>query len=115
MTLESRANTNTIRPAASRHRPDTLPAPFGGIDVYAIEWRGFAGLLDSWITAPTFPHTHYLAPSDYQQVFDYIFLQLGRLRKRHIAVIVSDTGDGDERDEIRLIHHNGNKFKIRPI
>lgn len=111
---ESRANTNTLPPATPRHRPAWPPAPFGGIDPHAVDWRGFTGLLESWITAPTFTHTHYLTPSDYHQVFDYIFLQLGHLRKRKIAVIVTDTGDGDERDEIRLIHDN-KKFKIRPI
>lgn len=39
---------------------------------------------------------------------------LGRLRKRMIAVRISDTGGGDTKDEIRLIHNN-KKFRIRPI
>lgn len=114
MTIESRANISTITPAAPRHVQDAPPAPFGGIDINGHDWRGFAGLLDTWIAAPTFNHTHYLAQAEYRQVFDYIFLMLGRLRKRLIAVVVNDTGAGDEKDEIRLIYDN-KKFKIRPI
>lgn len=73
------------------------------------------GMLDLWIKSdPKFNHTHYLASADYCRVFDYIFLQLGQMRKRHIAVIVNDTSVGDHRDEIRLIHLS-KKFKIRPI
>lgn len=115
MTIESRANINTITPTTHTKAPNASPAPFGGIDANGHDWRGFAGLLDSWMAAPNFDHTHYLAQDDYRQVFDYIFLMLGRLRKRLIAVIVSDTGAGDEKDEIRLIHHQNKKFKIRPL
>lgn len=78
------------------------------------EWAGFTGLLEAWITAPTINHTHYLDATDYAQAFPHIFLMLGRLRKRLIAVRIQDTGGGDDRDEIRLITHNS-KFKIRPI
>lgn len=85
----------------------------GGISKQT-DWDGFAALLDTWIAAPTFNHTHYLTQADYRQVFDYIFLMLGRLRKRLIAVVVNDTGAGDEKDEIRIIYDN-KKFKIRPI
>ena len=78
------------------------------------DWHGFTGLLDSWIKSPTFTHTHYLAPDDYRMAFDHVFLMLGTLRKRMIAIIINDTGGGDDKDEIRLIHQNI-KFKIRPL
>lgn len=111
MTIESRANT----PSVHSHAQDGPPAPFGGIDIYGHDWRGFAGLLDTWIATANFNHTHYLTQADYRQVFDYIFLMLGRLRKRLIAVVVNDTGAGDEKDEIRLIAADNKKFKIRPL
>lgn len=79
-----------------------------------VEWRGFTGMLDAWIHQPTFNHTHYLAPDEYRQAFDYIFLMLGHLRQHLIAVRITDTGASDDKDEIRLIHDN-TKFKIRPI
>lgn len=78
------------------------------------EWYGFTGLLESWIESPSFTHTHHLEADDYRQVFDHIFLMIGRLRKKIIAVRVSDTGAGDERDEIRLLSPT-RKFIIRPI
>lgn len=78
------------------------------------EWDGFAGMLEYWIKAPQFSHTHYLDTTDYAQAFPHIFLMLGRLRKRLIAVRVQDTGAGDDKDEIRLIADD-KKFKIRPI
>lgn len=78
------------------------------------EWQGFTGILDRWIQSPQFNHTHYLASGDYCQAFDHIFLMLGRLRKRMIAVRISDTAGGDTKDEIRLIAAKC-KFKIRPI
>lgn len=78
------------------------------------EWRGFTGFLDSWVKSPKFNHIHYLAPDDYAQAFDYIFLSLGRLRKHLITIKVTDTGDGDIKDEITLIN-NSKKFRIRPI
>ena len=114
MTIESRANIDTSHPAAPGHMTEAYTPAFVGIDANARDWRGFAGLLDTWIAAPTFNHTHYLAQAEYRQVFDYLFLMLGRLRKRLIAVVVNDTGAGDEKDEIRLIYDN-KKFKIRPI
>lgn len=105
MKIESAATTKYALPI---HKP---PLPF--VDV-VIEWRGFTGLLESWIQRPEFTHTHYLAPDDYRQAFDHVLLMLGRLRKRLIAVRITDTGAGDERDEIRLVAPNF-KFKIRPV
>ena len=78
------------------------------------EWEGLTAYLDTWINAPQFNHTHYLDHTDYNQAFDYIFLMIGRLRKRLIVVRVSATGGGDDKDEIRLIAAD-KKFKIRPI
>lgn len=108
--IESKA-TATIA-AASPPAPD--PGQQFAFITPRQEWHGFTAILDRWIASPQFNHTHYLANGDYSQAFDHIFLMLGRLRKRMIAVRISDTGGGDTKDEIRLIHNN-KKFRIRPI
>lgn len=80
-----------------------------------LDWPGFTGLLAAWIKNPAFTHTHYLTDTDYQEAFDYIFLQIAALRKKLITVDITDTGDGDEIDQITLTHTSKKKFKIRPI
>lgn len=111
MTLESSANTDTPHLALSA----AMPAPFPGIDLHRHDWRGFTGMLDTWIKAPRFNHTHYLTPDDYREVFDYLHLMLGRLRRQIIRLRITDTGDGDETDQITLTSYNSKRFKIRPI
>lgn len=105
--LEHAAILSPIEEQAAERFAFITPAP-------ATDWAGFTGLLDSWIDGPKFNHTHYLDAHDYHQAFYHVFLMVGRLRKRLIAVIINDTGAGDHRDEIRLVAGNM-KFKIRPI
>lgn len=114
MTLESRANTDTAHLGPPANLADA-PPPFSGIDPHRHDWRGFTGLLDTWIKAPKFNHTHYLHSDDYREVFDYLHLMLGRLRRQVISLRITDTGGGDERDQFILTAHNSKKFRIRPV
>lgn len=104
------ASTTAIPSAANTDDPPaTQPATRS-------EWDGFAGMLIDWTNSPTYSHTHYLTALEYNAAFNHIFLGVARLRKRIIALTVTDTADGDERDEI-ILHatQRGTKFKIRPI